>query len=695
MSQTHGETMRDRQNVLDVFNKHFNMHEELSGSSTQCTQDPSGVSFCKNQARKFKVKRLKTRKERSQFRNQKGQETKQSYRQYSRREVKTSKCPICCPKCQKPPLSREPLSGRTFSKQEPCIITDSRLIGHRGLFSHEVKSINIVRLLTDQSKKTDGGRRENLSKICTTKNTVPSSCYPSPDPGPSTYCGPFLSPYKKNRKKSREGITQKNTNREYSCITPSKAVVLEKMVKTGESFLVGLISGEVEKTGFSASQQDSNSQGTSSLQEKLAADSRFLSCHSSENEPAFQLSSDSSDGRISNKIELSSLGVVLDNDSLQSHTAERERQQCNDSKTMTTSTPLQVSEISNSQSSLRNDVSLDSDPPTVEDVTQNKAENYPSARVATVVSRLHHSLDMPLWRRGCLLVESKEALLQALQESHGVQLQNNLHAVQHTLGCDAMVAERDSKYIPSHSNGGNSPDREPPWTRTHKAGCHRRRKQKNPQKLEPQLLSESPQAKIAAREWNSSTTIQQSSVSVNVLRPHSSEFFMDLQPAFDALSPVPAKTHDGSPLPWVYPSNKGTTAFIVGEKKCDTNVSFLNLTESFERNRKPFLKYTLSAPRNGSSHLKFWEECSIDTEKSYLNKLFKNSSPPHHCPLLHQYMQSYYPSHTLPSTSKFYRLDMSQYPPSDRLEKGLSPRKLSFPFYPSPEHWSYPRMKLY
>uniref|UniRef100_A0A3B3QC29 Uncharacterized protein n=1 Tax=Paramormyrops kingsleyae TaxID=1676925 RepID=A0A3B3QC29_9TELE len=272
-----------------------------------------------------------------QFRNQKGQETKQSYRQYSRREVKTSKCPICCPKCQKPPLSREPLSGRTFSKQEPCIITDSRLIGHRGLFSHEVKSINIVRLLTDQSKKTDGGRRENLSKICTTKNTVPSSCYPSPDPGPSTYCGPFLSPYKKNRKKT----------------------------------------------------------------------------------------------------------------------------------------------------------------------------------------------------------------------------------------------------------------------------------------------------------------------------------------------------------------------FIVGEKKCDTNVSFLNLTESFERNRKPFLKYTLSAPRNGSSHLKFWEECSIDTEKSYLNKLFKNSSPPHHCPLLHQYMQSYYPSHTLPSTSKFYRLDMSQYPPSDRLEKGLSPRKLSFPFYPSPEHWSYPRMKLY
>ncbi|XP_048880230.1 uncharacterized protein si:dkey-250k15.4 isoform X2 [Brienomyrus brachyistius] len=692
MSQTHGETVGDRQNVLDVFNKRFNMHEELSGSSTQCIQDPSGVSFCKSQARKFKVKRLKTHKERSQFRSQKGQETKQSYRQYSRREVKTSKCSICRPKCQKLPLSREPLSGRTFSKQEPCIITDSRLIGHRGLFSHEVKSINIVRLLTDQSRKTDGGRRENLSKICTTKNTVPSACYPSPDPGPSAYCHPVFSPCKKSRKKSKEGITQINTNREHSCITPSKAVVLEKMVKTGESFLVGLISGEVEKTGFSVSQQDSNSQGTSSLQEKFAADSRFLSCHSSENETAFQLSSDSSDGRISNKIELSSLAVVLDNDSLQSHTMEKERQQCNDSKTMTTSAFLQVSEISDSQNSLRHDVSLDSDPPTVEDVTQNKAENYASARVATVVSRLHHSLDMPLWRRGYLLVESKEALLQALQERHGVQLQNNLHAVQHTLGCDAMVAERDSKSIPSHSNGGHSPDREPPWAKTHKTGCHRRRKQKNPQKLEPQLLSESPQAKKAAREWNSGTTIQQSSVSVNVLRPHSPEFFMDLQPSFDALSPVPVKTHDRSLLPRVNPLNKGTTAFIVGEKKCDTNVSFLSPTESFERNRKPFLKYTLSAPRNGSSHLKLWEECSADTEKSYLNK---NSSPPDHSPSLNQYMQTYYPSHILPSTSKFYRLDMSQYPPSDRLEKGLSPRKLSFPFYPSPEHWSYPRMKLY
>lgn len=55
--------------------------------------------------------------------------------------------------------------------QEPSIITESRLIGHHGLFNHEVKSIDIERLLSEQVKheKTEQQVKEKkhaMSQLC-------------------------------------------------------------------------------------------------------------------------------------------------------------------------------------------------------------------------------------------------------------------------------------------------------------------------------------------------------------------------------------------------------------------------------------------------------------------------------------------------------------------------------------------------
>uniref|UniRef100_A0A3B5MYW9 Uncharacterized protein n=1 Tax=Xiphophorus couchianus TaxID=32473 RepID=A0A3B5MYW9_9TELE len=45
--------------------------------------------------------------------------------------------------------------------QEPSIITASRLLGHHGLFNHEVKSISIERVLSEQSKLEQNEEKTN------------------------------------------------------------------------------------------------------------------------------------------------------------------------------------------------------------------------------------------------------------------------------------------------------------------------------------------------------------------------------------------------------------------------------------------------------------------------------------------------------------------------------------------------------
>uniref|UniRef100_A0A3P9K0C1 Uncharacterized protein n=1 Tax=Oryzias latipes TaxID=8090 RepID=A0A3P9K0C1_ORYLA len=84
--------------------------------------DPGGESQSQH-----KLKRLKTRKERSQMTG--GRKQTRSYVTH----------------CQ--------------NSQEPSIITDSRLIGRPGLFSHEIKSIDIERLLSEQSKCEKRGEK--------------------------------------------------------------------------------------------------------------------------------------------------------------------------------------------------------------------------------------------------------------------------------------------------------------------------------------------------------------------------------------------------------------------------------------------------------------------------------------------------------------------------------------------------------
>lgn len=103
-----------------------------------------------------KMKRLKSHRERNQIRGY-GKKTSKCSSQHhhcchlSRKD--TAHFHSCCHGGCHCSSRREVSSSCVIPfSQEPNIITESRLIGHQGLFNHEVKSIDIERLLGEQGK---------------------------------------------------------------------------------------------------------------------------------------------------------------------------------------------------------------------------------------------------------------------------------------------------------------------------------------------------------------------------------------------------------------------------------------------------------------------------------------------------------------------------------------------------------------
>uniref|UniRef100_A0A3P8SNH1 Uncharacterized protein n=1 Tax=Amphiprion percula TaxID=161767 RepID=A0A3P8SNH1_AMPPE len=106
---------------------------------------------------KQKMKRLKTRKERSLMRGGwKETSNTKSHHHYCSRQCSVAPAVL-----------------------EPSIITDRRLIGHQGLFNYEVKSIDIERLLSEQRKLKQSGQHVK-EKYKASSHLSSSSCIPAP-----------------------------------------------------------------------------------------------------------------------------------------------------------------------------------------------------------------------------------------------------------------------------------------------------------------------------------------------------------------------------------------------------------------------------------------------------------------------------------------------------------------------------------
>ncbi|KAJ8388827.1 hypothetical protein AAFF_G00125830 [Aldrovandia affinis] len=145
MSHKHHRPLTDRQNVLHIFTKHNKLHKDRV--VPDCNSDSSRAKKTARSANACKMKRLKTRKERSQMREGRGQKHIDPHCFHQcRRENKLDCYHSCSHSRPLRPPSKENVLTMAEHGQEPCIITDGRLIGHRGLFNHEVKSVDIERL---------------------------------------------------------------------------------------------------------------------------------------------------------------------------------------------------------------------------------------------------------------------------------------------------------------------------------------------------------------------------------------------------------------------------------------------------------------------------------------------------------------------------------------------------------------------
>ncbi|XP_038848744.1 proline-rich protein 19 [Salvelinus namaycush] len=449
MSHLHGRALTEKQNVLHVFSKHFKSTDKTCSPTNRSTPHCCSSSHTKNteaqNSQTNKTKRLKTRKQRSQV--SRGGSNSRSHQHQSSKEK--DHCHGCCQSSSRPPPRRDAPLARVFpAGQEPSIITNNRLIGHHGLFNHEVKSIDIERLLSEQRK-------------------------------------------------------------------------LEKLGQRGGRARGG--------------------------------------------------SSESSDNQM--------------------------------------------------QQTVTNPVSV-------------------------VAARLCRSLQLPLLRRRNLVAESREVLLQALRERHGLQLQENLLNVQRRLsfgtgptttraglGQSTILAGVDAyggwPAAPLDSGFGDSMVEQTCLDSQRSApNKRRRRKQLCPNRMTPpQPLIGSQNSLDTAAAWNPNPSVEQVGELIGeLLRPaSSSHFLMDLQPSgspsrhhvFDPPPASPWAAQSGLPQPW-------DDVFDRGSMRESTRV------DHFE---------------NWRSHLP----------------------------------------------------DMAYYPPSHMLESGLSPPlpPVSLPAFPSPECWSFPRMRLY
>lgn len=144
------------------------------------TADCKHLIHCSKTHGHLKMKRLKSHRERNQMRGY-GKKASKSKSHHHHCHGQTSKDTAhfhnCC-HSHCPSRRDAPFPYVVPAAQEPSIITDSRLIGHQGLFNHEVKSIDIERLLSEQRKLEKSGQevqeKNNAASRPSSTSHIPS-----------------------------------------------------------------------------------------------------------------------------------------------------------------------------------------------------------------------------------------------------------------------------------------------------------------------------------------------------------------------------------------------------------------------------------------------------------------------------------------------------------------------------------------
>lgn len=353
-----------------------------------------------------KMKRLKSHRERNQIRGYGKKTSKCSSQHHHCRHVSRKDMAhfqSCCHGGCHHSSRRDSSSSSVIPvSQEPNIITESRLIGHQGLFNHEVKSIDIERLLGEQQKMEKSKPQEKKKAT-------------------SQPCSASRVPFR-------------------SCVIDCVAGETEKMVlfedKWGEASTARDEVGD-KKKDLIQGLAHTLEQGPRQVPPELSSEnckSTFLTDRST------QIKDETVKNRKTKHVTSVKDGETQSMSNADYNTSDKNAKETISSVEQTpknqgwpglhtqtrSPSPVKPSSSNGTNNNCRR--------------TDPHCSVSPSA--CELAARLCRSLKFPFLKKRRLVEESRQALLKALQERHGPQLQENILRVCGCLSFDSTVTKR-------------------------------------------------------------------------------------------------------------------------------------------------------------------------------------------------------------------------------------------------------------
>lgn len=381
------------------------------------TADCKHLIHCSKTHGHLKMKRLKSHRKRNQMRGY-GKKASKSKSHHHHCHGQTSKDTAhfhnCC-HSHCPSRRDAPFPYVVPAAQEPSIITDSRLIGHQGLFNHEVKSIDIERLLSEQRKLEKSGQevqeKNNAASHPSSTSHVPSPfCTNDCLGGDTDVAMPFEKKADSATKTHDNFCEKEKKNSQGSDLTPEQRPQQQ----------LDLSSGSYKST-FSSKHSSLDvvvikSRKTKPVMFEKGKESQQTSSVDREN---FKTLNKKLKGHLISTLE---------------HTPKNQESPVHHTQAHSLSpSPLKRSS-SNTADSF--------------DIHHRRQDpDCVSQSVSAVAARLCDCLQFPYLKRRSLVAESRGVLLKALGERHGPQLQENLLQVQRCLsfGTDPAKEVQDQE----------------------------------------------------------------------------------------------------------------------------------------------------------------------------------------------------------------------------------------------------------
>ncbi|XP_063734369.1 uncharacterized protein si:dkey-250k15.4 isoform X2 [Eleginops maclovinus] len=400
MSHLCGRALSDKEKCLNVFNNQLKSADKNPRSVNRFTADCNCLHHSKT-GEQNKMKRRRSRKERSQMRGDVKEFPAYKSHHHQCRSQISKDMPAhfknCCQSSFHCPSRREGSFPSIIpAAQEPSIITDSRLIGHHGLFNHEVKSIDIERLLSEQRKR---GQQVHENKNATSRPVSTSHI-----PSPSTTHDLLVAD-------NDEGLPFQKQTVHDDCVKKDNQMSQVSEITPGQRAQQQLELSSESVKSISSSKHSSS--------DVVIVKSKKINPFVSDKE---SLLTPTVMKTLNQKVK-GHVIFALDHTPMNQESAVHQTQAHDVSPSL-----LQVSSSHTADNS---------------DLHPRRADpDGVSQLVKAVAERLCDSLRFPLLKRRNLVAESRDVLLRALRENHGSRLQENLQEVQRCLSFGADPSKK-------------------------------------------------------------------------------------------------------------------------------------------------------------------------------------------------------------------------------------------------------------